>query len=195
MGAKWNAKDAFFEVGFMATGGYEDGLGTVPAHTHLPTKAAVDMVGDALKYAPIADPDGSTGIVAHIDVGNNYQGDPYVIPWTATAANLARGGEMIAEQFCVPDEEAEITCDFPDFAGVVGWKSGYQFLRDAVTNPTAPVAQHQNRFESEPPAQLPLRAVRARARLGVERRGCPDEDLRHRRPAGRRPDGDARVLG
>ncbi len=148
MGAKWNAKDVFFEVGFMATGGYEGGQGTVRAHSHLPSKAAVDMVGDALKNAPITNLDGSRGIRAHIDVGNNYQGDPYVIPWSAdVATNLARGGEMIAEQFCVPDAPTGVTCDFPDYAGVVGWKSGYQFLRDAVTNPTAPVAQQQNRFD------------------------------------------------
>jgi hypothetical protein len=147
MGAKWNAKDVFFEVGFMATGGYVGGQGVVPAHSHLPSKAAVDMVGDALKNAPITNLDGSTGIRAHIDVGNNYQGDPYVIPFSNGPNNLARGGEMIAEQFCVPDAAAGVTCDFPDYAGVVGWKSGYQFLRDAVLNPAAPVAQHQNRFD------------------------------------------------
>jgi hypothetical protein len=152
MGAKWNAKDVFFEVGFMATGGWDaDGEAgpkpAVPAHSHLPSKAVVDMVGDALKNAPITNLDGSTGIRAHIDVGNNYQGDPYVIPFSNGPNNLARGGEMIAEQFCVPVAEAGVTCDFPDYAGVVGWKSGYQFLRDAIVNPTAPVAQQQNRFD------------------------------------------------
>jgi hypothetical protein len=148
MGATPLRKDVFFEVGFMATGGYTGGQGVVPAHSHLPTKAAVDMVGDALKYAPVANPDGSTGIAAHIDVGNNYQGDPYVIPFNPDPAlNLARGGELIAEQFCVPDAAAGVECDFPNYPGVVGWKSGFQFLRDAIVNPEAPVAQQQNRFD------------------------------------------------
>jgi hypothetical protein len=47
----------------------------------------------------------------------------------------------------VPDPATGVTCDFPDYAGVVGRKSGYKFLRDAVVNPTAPVTQQQNRFD------------------------------------------------
>ena len=149
MGAKWNAKDVFYEVGFMATGGYEGGQGTVPAHTHLPTKAALDMVGDALKNAPITNLNGNRRQPAHIDVGNNYQGNPYVIPWTVGASNLARSSQYESpgrDYSCRMPRPASYSI-FPQEPGVVGWKSGYQLLRDAVVNPTAPIAQHQNRFD------------------------------------------------
>ena len=151
MDARHDRKDIFFEVGYHTTPGYVGGQGTVPAHNHLPSKAALDMVGDAYANAPVSNPDGTTGIRAHIDVGNNYPGDPYVIPFSGGPNNLARGGEAVAELACTPSLPGlvpVVTCDFPLYPGTVGWKSGYQFIRDAVTNPTDLPALHRQRFDA-----------------------------------------------
>ncbi len=137
MGADPRHKDLFIEVGFLQTNGYttpSQPMG-VPAHSHLPSQAVIDMLGDAYKNAPVSNPDGSTGIKLHVDVGNFYAGDPYVVP-----AALARGGEVIGEaptdtlaplqaQFVVPASP-----EFPDYPGTIGWKSGYRSLRDQPLN-------------------------------------------------------------
>ena len=121
MGANPNAKDIFVEIGYLAT----DGFGTPnapaityggvpkPPHTHLPTKTALNLVGDAFKNAPVP-------INIHFDVGNRYQDSPYVIP-----AGLARGGEGIVETACYANNPK---CQLPAYPGTVGWKRGYRFL-------------------------------------------------------------------
>ena len=92
-------------------------------------------MGDAFANAP-------TGpISVHFDVGDDYpagDADPYII----RGAGLARGGEAIDESVtvCAPGAtDPPWVCQFSDYPGTVGWKSGFRFLRDEVSlTPTPP---------------------------------------------------------
>ena len=127
MGANYRAKDVFVEIGYLHTGNLPMSYGGVPkpAHSHLPTEDALNLVGKAFADAPVTNPDGSSGIKIHFDVGNNYQGSPYVIP-----AWLARGGEGILETAC---DATDPKCQYPNYPGTVGWKTGFRRLRDQIT--------------------------------------------------------------
>jgi len=97
--AKKDHKDVFIEIGYMKTDvptSYGGGAAKDP-HSHLPTPAAIKLMGDAFKNAPVANPDGTNGIRLHVDVGNleEYQtgeASQYIVP-----AALARGGEALDE--------------------------------------------------------------------------------------------------
>jgi hypothetical protein len=147
MGARTNKKDLFVEIGrTVLSETYTNPFqGEVTAHDHMPSAVALAMVGDAFKRAP-------TPIAVHFDVGNHYQDSiatnpaaPYIIPFkradgttdctppdasdhTFDVSCLARGGEAIVETACVPS--ATNNCRFPAYRGVVGWKTGFRFLRD-----------------------------------------------------------------
>lgn len=143
MGADPNAKDIFIEVGYMqAADGTTYGGIAKPGHTHLPTLEAIDIVGKSFRNAPVANPNLTTGINVHFDVGNNYQTtplNPFIIP-----AALARGGRNISEtKRCTataPDGAVSIVeCppgqmagQYPAYPGTVGWKTGFRFLRDEI---------------------------------------------------------------
>ena len=47
-------KDLFIQIDFMTSNGYTTPLGVVGPHSHMPSKAALDKVGDAFKNAPAA---------------------------------------------------------------------------------------------------------------------------------------------
>ena len=137
MGADPKVPDIFAQLDYLyAADPTLYGDTTKPAHHHLPSEAALTMVGDAFANAPVP-------IKVHFDVGDNYQGNPYVVP-----AEHARGGQSLSEtDFCPADENdpavtAECPQDptgrrvmpgqFPQFPGTVGWKTGFAFLKDAV---------------------------------------------------------------
>ncbi|MCU0250441.1 MAG: hypothetical protein MUE61_09545 [Vicinamibacterales bacterium] len=134
MGANKDVKDLFIEIGYMKIDA-ETSYGGVlkPAHTHLPTPAALKLMGDAFAKELIN---------VHFDVGGGYsagEASAYVIP-----AGLARGGEAIDETATVcppggPDQPW--VCQFSEYPGTVGWKTGFRFLRDQVfsVTPTPPV--------------------------------------------------------
>ncbi|HSP92861.1 MAG TPA: hypothetical protein VLN08_18245, partial [Vicinamibacterales bacterium] len=137
MGADPSQKDLFIEIGYMETltpatyGGVSK-----PAHSHLPTPAALKLVGDAFANAPTG------SIRVHFDVGNAYpagEADPYII----RGPGLARGGDAIAETITqctrLPGDPPWV-CQFSDYPGTIGWKSGFRFLRDQVfsVTPTPP---------------------------------------------------------
>ncbi len=136
MGADPYVKDLFIEVGYMKTDATtspdgSDGMsyGGIPKphHTHLPTAAALLKVGTALAEA---------GINVHFDVGQEHQGVPGVIP-----SAYARGGEAYDEMItvCEPGEEdPPWVCQFSEYPGTVGWKSGFRTLRDALINDPEP---------------------------------------------------------
>ncbi|HEY7290006.1 MAG TPA: Ig-like domain-containing protein [Vicinamibacterales bacterium] len=138
MGANKNHKDLFVEVGYMtAADGTMYGGVAKPAHSHLPTEAALDMMGDVFKNASVTNPDSLPGINVHFDVGNNYQSSPYVIP-----APMARGGDQIDEAVTVCARGAgdpPWVCQFSDYPGTVGWKTGFKFLRDQLVNTPPPL--------------------------------------------------------
>jgi len=142
MGADPDHKDVFIELGFMFTEDDPDpaigppSYGGVPkpAHSHSPSPAALKMMGDAFANAPVANPDGRTGIALHIDAGSAYptgEADPYLI----RGDGLARGGEAINElaTVCTRGEtDPPGVCQFSGYPGTVGWKTGFRFLRDEV---------------------------------------------------------------
>jgi VCBS repeat-containing protein len=134
MGASSQKKDLFMELGSMKTDGDTAYGGVVkPAHTHLPAPPAIKLMGDAFKNAPVVNPDGSTGITLHVDAGSSYPSgaDEYMI----RGAGLARGGEAISEASTVCSRSATDPpwiCQFSDYPGTVGWKTGFQFLRDGL---------------------------------------------------------------
>ena len=89
-----NRKDVFIEIGYMKTDvatSYGGGPAKDP-HSHLPTPAAIKLMGDAFSNAPVYNVDGTRGIRLHVDVGDNkdYQTPevaPYISPqiWRAAA--------------------------------------------------------------------------------------------------------------
>ena len=60
MGASPRRKDIFLEIDYMVD----------TDHTHRPKAAAIPLVVNAFAQAPVANPDGSTGITLHVDTGN-----------------------------------------------------------------------------------------------------------------------------
>ncbi|MCC7365094.1 MAG: DUF11 domain-containing protein [Dehalococcoidia bacterium] len=80
MGANVGRKDLFLEVDCIA-----DSTNATPAlrHTHCPAQAAMQDVVRSFANAPEPNPDGTTGIQLHIDVGTLY---PYAAPGFETIA-------------------------------------------------------------------------------------------------------------
>ena len=143
MGASSTVKDVFIEVGYMHTDENGDGVpddasygGVVKqGHAHLPGHDALKLMGDAFANAP------SGRVNLHFDVGATYPaGDPVDPAKNADAylvrRDLARGGEGIRESVtqCAPGANVW-ECQFSQYPGTVGWKSGFRFLRDEVLNP------------------------------------------------------------
>ncbi len=162
MGADPMVRDLFIEIGYLQTDDVTGDLvpdpmcyggtgptcigGVVkPGHSHGPGHAALKLMGDALWNAPL----GAQRIKVHFDVGNDTPRvlrDAYILRGTG----LARGGEVIAESFtqCTPAAGAPPwECQFSAYPGTVGWKTGYQYMRDqilarpvSVPTPPAPPA-------------------------------------------------------
>ena len=207
MGADPLHKDVFIEAGYMFADGDPTTPqldGTVlygpdqkPAHSHLPTAAALQKVGAAFAAAPVDNPDLTTGINVHIDVGDNYQvggADPYVI----SVAHGARGGESLDEMETVcmaaPDDPPYV-CQFSAYPGTIAWKSSYRALRDALLNDPDPDAAPEDDHVCDTPANpgydVPARQLRPRVR-SQPKRHVPVHVLRPRR---RRPQGALLGLG
>ena len=188
MGADPHVKDLFVEIGYMNAANAMYGGVPKPAHTHLPTETALNMVGEAFKNAPVANPNLSTGIKIHFDVGNNHQNSPYVIP-----AGLARGGEAIPETAC---NAADPACQYPSYPGTVGWKTGYRFLRDEIlAGPPAPLPDKTTRVTRRAACARDDSIATARTcsatRCSLTRWVCPRNPVRTlmaaRTPSVRRP--------
>ena len=172
MGAKWNHKDAFIEVGYMDTGGLALSYGgeTRVAHSHRPGHEVLKLAGDTFKNAPVDNPDGTTGINVHFDVGTSYPACPasgpcaneYIIgrqPGDDPSVAPPRGGERVDERAVageVPNDgiqgcvraptDLPWVCQYANFPGTVGWKTGYRFIRDELLNispapPTTPTPE------------------------------------------------------
>ncbi len=158
MGAHKDVKDVFIEVGYMETSyvdadndGVPDptlyGVVAKPAHSHMPGHQALKLMGDAFATAP-------TGrINVHFDVGPDYppgdlldrskNAEAYLVREDegALPRTKARGGEALNESVtqCAPGANVW-ECQFSQYPGTVGWKSGFRFIRDEVLNPPTPVA-------------------------------------------------------
>ena len=106
---------------------------SVPAHTHMPSPQVLKLIGDAYFDHGITphfdvgniDDYHDLGVVAHTDWVDDYMSpevDTYLVPtlW-------ARGGEVLDERPC---DATLASCQFPAFPGVVGWKFGFQQIRN-----------------------------------------------------------------
>ncbi len=136
MGADPARKDLFIEVGYMGTNnalmyGFGPAARIRDPHTHLPSEAALRSMADAFARK---------GIQVHFDVGNNYQTPapsfPYVI--IPAAGGLARGGEVFDEtitQCARGAADPPAVCQFADYPGTVGWKTGFRFLKEEAFDP------------------------------------------------------------
>ncbi len=158
-GANKSVKDIFAEVDYLSN---LDGLAGTYKHSHLPQRAAVDMVGQAFQNAPVdCDPVTKVckGINVHFDLGPGiYQGDQYVIAYpVSTPLGVptfpGAGGNSISEGATIGNvavignvpvfvcTDGVTLCPFPGQAPgqpgppVVGWKGGYLFVKRAVPNP------------------------------------------------------------
>jgi hypothetical protein len=128
-GANKSVKDIFIEIDYLSN---LDGSAGASLHSHLPKQAALDMVGDAFKNAPV-DCNSVTGVCSgikvHFDVGSAYQGDPYVIP-------AGTGGNAISESALLcTDNGMPPLCAYPG-TPAVGWKSGFQFVQSGTSEPS-----------------------------------------------------------
>jgi hypothetical protein len=119
----------FIQIDYLATHDFITSGGAL-GHSHKPKQAALDMVGDAFN---------AQGIHLHIDCGNCYPGDPYVIPG-------GLGGNVIDEDTVTcqdnPAATPPLSCAFPG-QPVTGWKGGFTFLKNQVINPQT----QQQRFQ------------------------------------------------
>ena len=139
MGADPQRKDLFVEIGYMKAAGPTSYGGTgapqvtdLDGHSHLPLLPVLESVGAAFANAvPVSNPDGSTGISLHFDVGDNYQATPPTTqsPYIIKVSDGARGGEFIAEKSC--GTVATETCAFPEWPGTLGWKTGFEAVKNA----------------------------------------------------------------
>ncbi len=68
--ANVNRQDIFLEIDFMDCSAAGGDCAAGDTHSHRPKATAVQAVIDAFANAPIANPDGSTGISLHVDVNN-----------------------------------------------------------------------------------------------------------------------------
>jgi Bacterial Ig-like domain (group 2) len=126
MGAKSKVPDIFIQIDWMASTGL-----SVPNHVHIPQYAALSMVGAVFQ---------SHGVNMHFDVGNNYQGQPYIV-----STPYAQGGNVVQESsvLCLPGPTT--TCNFPsqsDEYSVLGWKGGFGSIKDgdpSFPSPPGPV--------------------------------------------------------
>ena len=139
MKANPNRKDLFVEIGYMfgPTGLiYGSGPATTASHSHLPPLSVLERVGAAFNNTTaVSNPNGSTGIYLHFDVGNNYQAatpatqSPYII----RVSEGAKGGEFVTEKKCgTIGAPSCATTAFPDWPGTVGWKNGFEAIKNAL---------------------------------------------------------------
>jgi hypothetical protein len=124
-------KDLFVHLDYLASHDFITSGGT-QGHTHRIKQAALDMVGDMYKNAPVdCDPISGVckGIALHVDCNNCYPGDPYVIAGT--------GGNVI-DEFAVacqdnPAANPPFYCEFPGVPAT-SWKGGLVFLKNQFFN-------------------------------------------------------------
>ena len=76
MGADPQRKDLFLEIDCLADDANNDGDYTDSVdHIHCPTQQAVRRVVQAFANAPVPNPDGTSGIQLHVDVGDRFGRD------------------------------------------------------------------------------------------------------------------------
>ncbi len=104
MGADRQRKDLFLEIDCLADDANNDGDYTDSVdHTHCPTQEAVRRVVQAFANAPVPNPDGTSGIQLHVDVGDRF-GSGHVTQIvgtggaTGTFGDYGGGGQLFDEE-------------------------------------------------------------------------------------------------
>jgi hypothetical protein len=158
MGASPTQQDLFAEIAYMdAAEGTRYGGTPKPAHSHLPGQDALSMVAEAFHKSGISI---HFDIGGHYQ-GAPYLPLPSLETCEATweprcaiiPASLARGGKRMSETAMCPQLDAngnviatappvecvaadgtqgDIPGQYPKYPGTVGWKTGFQMLRDAI---------------------------------------------------------------
>jgi len=127
-------KDLFVELDWLSN---LDGSAGPYLHSHLPKKAAIDKVGDALKNQ-------NPSVSVHFDLGPLiYQGDPYVISYPVPPPPHGEptfpgaGGNPISEGRLKCDPNTSPTlCVFPGVP-TIGWKEGLSVVKNTEPNPNS----------------------------------------------------------
>jgi hypothetical protein len=118
-GATKGNKDLFVELDYMCSIVNADGTcDTTNGYSFYPSTAALTMVTSAFSHK------GANGINAHFIPGN-----------PGYAAALGTGA--IQEQTCTDTTDASgnpVLCPFADQPGIVGWKAGFEFLKNQPLN-------------------------------------------------------------
>ena len=128
MGADPARKDIFIEAGSMQAPA-DTAYGGVlqPAHTHLPSQAALKLVGDAFKNAP-------EPIAVHFDMGNAYPLPKRAslgggVTDTRAFGERGRSGRRADDRLQARPSDSPWVCQFPRYPGTVGWKTGFRSSR------------------------------------------------------------------
>src|SRR5262249_25570012 len=118
LGAHPNHKDLFLESDFMVDTGH--------SHSLQAKSDALKLVGDALKFAPVNNPDNSTGIDLHVDLGPYTGTNPYILKSlnNPPLGYKLEGGDSVIERlrmfYCT--EPPATKCSFKDQPGLIVWK-------------------------------------------------------------------------
>lgn len=127
LGANARRKDAFVEADFIAA----------TNHTHRPLQAAIAKVVTSFADAPVANPDGTSGIQLHVDVGPIYAGGP-VFSVVGTTGTTGTYGDLGGGGSAIPEVGNTIIEAFTDPQGTTG--TTFASLRDANFNPRRELA-------------------------------------------------------
>jgi hypothetical protein len=141
MGAKNGTKDVFIQIDWMH--GYGDRTGGLDGHgihVHKPNAAALSAVCATFDRH---------GIAMHFDIGNNYQGQPCVVPYKDAAGKvLAQGGSDIDESTLLCVDTTTHTCLYHQPYPVLSFEFGFASVRDGNQKANIPAHFAQARKDT-----------------------------------------------
>ncbi len=106
LGANRLRKDVFVEVDHLVALG----------HSHSPSQNAIAQIVTSFANSPVSNPDGTTGIQLHVDVGNLY-GANLVVPVPGTGGVTGTYGDLGGGGDAIPEAGNEIIDAFHDPKG------------------------------------------------------------------------------
>ncbi len=136
MGAKVNQPDIFVQIDW--THGTGDGTGGTDGHgfhRHMPNAQALALVCSAFST--------SHSIAVHFDVGNNYQGQPCIVPYKDSSGKvLAQGGSDVDEAslLCPNAVTPAANCTYVEPYAVLSYKRTFLAVKNGY--PVLNIPQH-----------------------------------------------------
>jgi sugar lactone lactonase YvrE len=137
MGAKASQPDIFVQIDWMH--GTGDGTGGTDGHgfhRHMPNAQALALVCSAFSGS-------ARNVALHFDVGNNYQGQPCIVPYMdATGKVLAQGGSDIDEAtlLCPNAVTPAADCTYSEPYAVLSYKRTFLAVKNGY--PVLNIPQH-----------------------------------------------------